>query len=477
MPRDNFSKPVIRALRERVNNCCSNPDCRVATLGPKEEKNKSVLIGEAAHICAASPGGARYDPRMTKDERSSIDNGIWLCANCAGLIDKDVEKHTVELLKMWKKAAELQAGDQLGKPHTSERDVVDAVGLVTGVKQLKPNAIAKAISSVIRGSERYYSSLDPRFNVKGHCSSDALNFFIQPLEEDVSVSLTVSGDDAEVFANHYQRLVNHGEGFQIPTESVRFHDSPLLDHLVSDPGGKLTLGPVKKPASMSCEIFYQESKIVFEPFVGEAVFGRESISFDGVAIDKMIRISFSRINPVEQKLGKMNISIDLSRWENCNVDTLPYVDQLLDFVRSGLNDGEFLIRMRVDGYTLFSGKLKAKENQKEFFENAYGFIYYTSLCQKVVRRLGASVPFCDEACFSDRQILKMESILPLLNGEVVERPLGGEPVIATMSNENMEGLKEYILQKPKASKLVLNGGNEYLELFGKKLSYPSIRLF
>ncbi len=83
---------VIRALRERVGGICSNPDCRRFTTGPqKTHKDKPIIIGQAAHICAASPGGPRHDPNMTEAQRSSIENGIWLCNNCAKLIDRDAE--------------------------------------------------------------------------------------------------------------------------------------------------------------------------------------------------------------------------------------------------------------------------------------------------------------------------------------------------------------------------------------------------
>jgi hypothetical protein len=40
---------------------------------------------------------------MTQQERSSIENGIWLCAKCAKLVDSDEAQYTVELLHKWKK--------------------------------------------------------------------------------------------------------------------------------------------------------------------------------------------------------------------------------------------------------------------------------------------------------------------------------------------------------------------------------------
>ncbi|GHO98715.1 hypothetical protein KSF_087630 [Reticulibacter mediterranei] len=70
------------------------------------DENKAVNIGFAAHITAAAPGGERYDPTLSAQERGSAHNGIWLCGTCAKLIDSDSQKYTIELLRAWKIIAE-----------------------------------------------------------------------------------------------------------------------------------------------------------------------------------------------------------------------------------------------------------------------------------------------------------------------------------------------------------------------------------
>jgi len=49
------------------------------------------------------------------EERSSPSNGIWLCQNCAKLVDNDRIRFTVELLQQWKAAAESEARQRIGK--------------------------------------------------------------------------------------------------------------------------------------------------------------------------------------------------------------------------------------------------------------------------------------------------------------------------------------------------------------------------
>lgn len=106
MPRDNFSKPTIDMLGRRTAYLCSNPKCRRPTIGPHTNINKAIITGVAAHITAASPGGPRYDASLTDVERSDIKNGIWLCASCSNLIDKDPDSYPIELLRKWKDDAE-----------------------------------------------------------------------------------------------------------------------------------------------------------------------------------------------------------------------------------------------------------------------------------------------------------------------------------------------------------------------------------
>ena len=114
--RDDFSKKVIEAVARRVNYICSNPGCRAQTLAPHSKPTKVVSTGVASHITAASPGGPRHDPALSPDERRSSENAIWLCENCAKRVDADLERYPAQLLRRWKRDAELEADATLGQP-------------------------------------------------------------------------------------------------------------------------------------------------------------------------------------------------------------------------------------------------------------------------------------------------------------------------------------------------------------------------
>lgn len=111
--RDDFTAATIATLAKRVGYLCSNPQCRDRTSGPHSHDDKSVILGEAAHISAASPGGTRYDATMTVEARKSTSNGIWLCRKCARLIDVDGNRFSIELLQAWKTIAESHAREAL----------------------------------------------------------------------------------------------------------------------------------------------------------------------------------------------------------------------------------------------------------------------------------------------------------------------------------------------------------------------------
>jgi hypothetical protein len=109
MARDDFSVGIKDALAKRVNLRCSNPGCGKPTSGPHSNPSRAINIGVAAHITAAAPGGPRFDESRTLEERTSVDNGIWLCQSCGKLVDNDVASFPVTLLHQWKALAETEA--------------------------------------------------------------------------------------------------------------------------------------------------------------------------------------------------------------------------------------------------------------------------------------------------------------------------------------------------------------------------------
>jgi len=109
--RDDFRISIKKTLASRVGYRCSK--CGCTTAGPDTSQTGSVNIGVAAHITAASPGGPRYDEKMSSEDRSDLSNGIWLCQSCAKEIDDDEVGFPPTKLRELKKEAEQAARDAL----------------------------------------------------------------------------------------------------------------------------------------------------------------------------------------------------------------------------------------------------------------------------------------------------------------------------------------------------------------------------
>lgn len=123
--RDDFTKPTKDMLAKRVGYLCSKPDCRIHTIGPNENPEKATSIGVAAHITAASKGGARYNHLLSSAERKHINNGIWLCSNDAKLIDVDEERFSPKILQKWKQDAENEMRIALEARHKIEKPEIN----------------------------------------------------------------------------------------------------------------------------------------------------------------------------------------------------------------------------------------------------------------------------------------------------------------------------------------------------------------
>ncbi|WFU05852.1 hypothetical protein QA648_22080 (plasmid) [Rhizobium sp. CB3171] len=128
--RDNFSTKVKNAVAARAGWHCSMAGCGKGTIGPSEEAPDAVAnTGEAAHICAAAPGGRRYDASMTPEQRSDISNAIWLCADHARLIDRDEVTYTAPALRDMKREREKAAAiENLGRSGSTPVGGLLAIG-------------------------------------------------------------------------------------------------------------------------------------------------------------------------------------------------------------------------------------------------------------------------------------------------------------------------------------------------------------
>jgi hypothetical protein len=131
---NDFLEATKRAVALRAAYHCSLTGCGQLTVGPSEESPSAVTnIGVAAHICAASPKGKRYDASMTPAQRSDISNAIWLCSNHAALIDRDAITYTVDCLREMKRSHEAACSESVLRASREARLTDDLVAFGPGV--------------------------------------------------------------------------------------------------------------------------------------------------------------------------------------------------------------------------------------------------------------------------------------------------------------------------------------------------------
>lgn len=180
MPRDNFSQSIRTELSLRAAHFCSNPRCLRLTAGPRSGVMRGLATGHAAHICAASPGGPRYDPDQSEAERRSAANGLWLCRECGDMVDKDDSGFSVAELHAWKRDHEGMIAEvrQQGWSRSIEL-------LRSG--QARPG-LARNIVALIEDRRTFWARFDAEFPDRVRMSLDGLRHELTHLRHDCAPS-------------------------------------------------------------------------------------------------------------------------------------------------------------------------------------------------------------------------------------------------------------------------------------------------
>lgn len=106
------SLATIKKLFAYSQNLCAFPQCDARLV-----EDAGIVTGIVCHIKARRPGGPRYDPHQTAEERHGFENLILMCGRHAKIIDSDPRQFTVDQLQEIKaiherdRLCELSRGD------------------------------------------------------------------------------------------------------------------------------------------------------------------------------------------------------------------------------------------------------------------------------------------------------------------------------------------------------------------------------
>ncbi|MFM0480617.1 hypothetical protein PQQ81_08820 [Paraburkholderia strydomiana] len=350
MPRDNFNKPVVEELGRRVAFACSNPDCRNQTVGPKSGADGFVTTGEAAHITAAAPGGPRYDPTLTSSERSAFKNGIWLCRNCAALIDRDVEGYPVDKLVQWKQTAEARALLGINKPPTID----DAASLPERVNILSARDALSRVRTTMTAIARSLEQLDPRFRVTIAHDGSVPSFSIEPVDGPVNVSMNLR-DNAKT-RQSMQRFFEYGQRVTLDGKDITFHGTPLLDGLNGEARHVSISNPLNCHAVVKLSVASRKKNELefLDQSSATLSSGSKGFSCDAQLFGGCLALS---VTSDGQRLH-IKATPTFERWMGRGIKVLPYFEQLRKLRDAARLGSQVDIVVEVEGQRLAAGRGK-----------------------------------------------------------------------------------------------------------------------
>lgn len=413
LKENEFKSSVKDQLAKRVAYRCSKPDCRKPTIGPKANSCNSDSIGRAAHICAASAGGPRYDASITSEYISSFDNGIWLCANHASEIDSNNSIYSIEFLKDWKKQAEELAESEKGNNLPSKTDAVETLMVAIGHSK---KTIPSMIENVHRASSESLEQLDPRFGVKSSYINQQSVFEIYP-KENVSFTINMRPRNSDEFAQSYFKWINHGDDLDVDTSEIDVEGSQLLKEIFNQKG-KLTIGAPQKDALVKIWTVTSDGKEdYFDSLLGRISIGKEGFKFKGLTVSGFLEINIKRTN-FEDSAGQFNLALVLAKWDGIDVTKLAYFDKFMNFFDCLSNGNQFFAELEIEGRRLFSTK-KVNLKDNNYFKYISCYLVYTNAARVLANHTNQLIRFKSDYTFSAEQYAELLELQRIAEGKAV----------------------------------------------------------
>ena len=413
LKENEFRSKVKQQLATRVAYRCSNPGCRKSTIGPKTYSHDAVSIGKAAHICAASEGGPRYDINMTSEQISGFDNGIWLCAICADEIDLNWQNYPKESLKIWKGQAEKSAGDEKGNKLPSKADAVDTLVIAMGGNKKQ---IPSMIENVHKASSQVFEQLDPRFTVKSSYINQQEHFEFSA-KENVSINIKMRPKNPHEFAQNYFKWAKYGEDLDIDASEINVEGSNLFKEMFNQ-NGRLKIGAPQKDALIKIWTILPDGKEEhFDDLPGRISLGSQGFKFSGHSVSKLLKISINKTN-FENSAGQISINLNLAKWNDVDVTKLAYFDKFKNFFDCLSRGGEFFVALEIEGNRLISTKkMSVKDN--EYFQYISCYLVYTNAARVLAGNTNQLTRFKSNYEFSAQQYADLLELQRVAEGKAV----------------------------------------------------------
>ncbi|TXI24951.1 MAG: hypothetical protein E6Q67_01745 [Roseateles sp.] len=412
--RDDFSPKTKRALALRVGHICSNPDCEEHTSGPTVVEDDYSNSGVAAHICAAAPGGPRYDPLMSAEQRAGAGNGIWLCAGCSIKIDDDPARYPPDELWKWKVDAEQRAKRRQGQPLLTQTTVQKQLQSIFSASpgQSSRDALTNAVTAV----GLHLEALDPRFKVTVAQEGASTRYRLSA-QEPVDLSFNFEPVNPELARLDLLRFSEHGGSGHVEVSKLSIAGSPLISELVGEVSGLLLLESERRSASLRLWLKAADgAESDLFTMDGELTWGSQSHTVEANAFDGVFGVKISLPNaPRPESFYEITFSFDPQAWGGRNIKRLSAIEQLWTLFGGVLEDSRLWAEAFVGETTIWSVDITPSD--LIYVGGQQAILDYARYARVLADRLNLSLTFEPNQAFSMDDLMLLAQVSEIARGE------------------------------------------------------------
>jgi hypothetical protein len=358
---------------------------------------------------------------MTNDERKSISNAIWLCANHSIQIDRDVELHPTILLVGWKQRAEERAIAEQGKKLPAASDATDL--LVTALTGKAATFLTSAIANVHAASAETLQKLDPRFRVDTEYKNGIATIGLHA-QEAVPFSFKIPSEHAARWQDEIRRLVEHGSPAQVPVSGLEVVGVPILESVLRDlsgAGSTLSFRPngVRATAKLTLLDPLTSAMEQFDDTPGLVFSGGKSARFEGTNCAAIVRLQIVVNFDGQSSELDMTLHFDLSLWNQVEVLRLPYFDKVVKLSKAIGSGSEISVALEVDGRLALSGNAKFPPDVRSGQSDVAMSLAYLAAARALSELVGVPILVNSKSRITEAEHIRLSEIVSILEGKQV----------------------------------------------------------
>lgn len=227
------------------------------------------------------------------------------------------------------------------------------------------------------------------------CDHFEINAIKSEIDDPVLVKFTACNPDEH--NQKLEELFSHGKAVSFDvTELTSNSDGLNLILPQNMEVGKVTLNPLnKKQAIVEIQDSDDNTLISFEDLIS---IGKSSFSFESHKFNGLIKLNIDKAKFLDKsQKTDTTLTLDYKLWDEQNLLTLKYFEQVYKIYKKLANSNEFRIKIYIDGLEVFSAK---NEIQDEFRSNLFSILSYTYHCRILCQILKIDAFFKSDVLFT-----------------------------------------------------------------------------